>query len=100
MNAAKAEGLDQCLAVVERIVRIEVGVAGDECAEVVAERDVDRRTVVDGAYAHGDEMLREPRGLVAETRREIGMDVVRADLRAAGARDAAEIRGLVLLRRA
>ena len=82
INAAAAERFDERDAIVQVIVRHGIGVGGDHRAQELAERDVDRRAVVERANAHRQHVLRRLRRFGGEPRRP-GPDAAR---RAAGRR--------------
>ena len=59
-DAALAERLDEGDAVAQVVVGHQVVVGGDQGAEVLAEGDVDRRAVVEGADAHVEDVRGRP----------------------------------------
>ena len=81
-DAIAAEGRFQCAAVVVAVVRNDFLVGGQQRGGEVVEREVDRRQVVDGSDAHGQDVGRGLDALVGDTRAvergALGVDVDQA----------------------
>jgi hypothetical protein len=73
VDPASAKGFDERHPVVQVVVRYEVEIRRDDGAKVVTEGDVHRRTVVEGANAHVEHVLRRLRRLGGKPIDEIGV---------------------------
>ncbi len=70
-DATGAKGVDERLAITQRIFGNEVTIRGDQRAEILAESDVHRWAVVDRADANGEEVRSQFAGLLGENVLEI-----------------------------
>src|ERR1700730_12693418 len=72
INAAVAKCLDERGAVAVFVVRHEIGIGGDERAQIFAEGDVDRRAIVERANADIEKLSRNFARLARQSTDEIG----------------------------
>src|SRR3984893_12325787 len=72
INAAVAKCLDERGAVAVLVVRHEIGIGGDERAQIFAEGDVDRRAIVERANADIKKLSRNFARLARQSTAEIG----------------------------
>ena len=70
-----------------------IQIRGDEGAQEIAERDVDGRTIIEGARASDEELLGGPAGFRGQPVRQRPGKVGRIVLAAAGTVDAEQVRG-------
>src|ERR1700733_15389208 len=75
IDPAISEGGDEGDAIVARVMGDEVAIPGDERAQIVAEGDVDRRTIVERPDAYAQNLARDLAGFVRHATREIGGNV-------------------------
>src|SRR5688572_13896093 len=60
------EGIDQRLAVAPGVCGHQIVVSGDEGAQELAQLQINRRTVIDGADTDGQELVRQLAGLFSQ----------------------------------
>jgi len=70
-DAAVAEGGDESHAIPVNVIADDVVVRRDQGAQIFAEGDVDRWTVIEGTYAHVENVTRDHARLVGQTTGEI-----------------------------
>jgi hypothetical protein len=90
-DAPKPEGLHDGVANAQLVGGMQLAVRGDDRAQVVTERDVDGRAVVDRAHADLEKVLRCPAGRCGQHVGHLGRQLDGIDAAATGAEQPEEV---------
>src|SRR5271165_183797 len=97
INAAPPEGLDESDPVFQTVIFNEVTVGADDGPQIFAKGDIDRRTIVESANAHGEDVACGLGSLAGKAVDQVGMDGARTEYPASGGGQSQQVGGAPLI---